>query len=147
MAPDLVWLSLRVASAATAAALTLGVWLGYALRSRPRAAALASVPLVFPPTIVAAYFLAPRFTWQLAAAAGALYSVPFLGRSARAAFRAVGTEYTNAARSLGASEWRVFWRVSLPLAGKPILAAAGISFARVAFEFALVGAIAWYTRL
>jgi molybdate transport system permease protein len=147
MPPDLLWLSLRVASAATAVSLALGVWLGYALQARPRAAALVSLPLALPPTIVCAYFLAPHFTWQLAAAAGALYTVPFLGRSARAAFCAVGSEYTHAARSLGASEWRVFWRVALPLAGKPILAAAGISFARVASEFALVGAIAWYTRL
>jgi molybdate transport system permease protein len=147
MPRDLLWLSLRVASAATAASLVLGIWFGYLLQSRPRAAVLLSLPLALPPTIVCAYFLAPHFTWQLAAAAGALYAVPFLGRSARIAFDEIGSEYTHAARSLGASEWRVFWRVGLPLAGRPILAATAIVFARMASEFALVAAIAWYTRL
>lgn len=147
MPPDFIWLSLRVASAATAVSLALGLWFGYLLQSRPRAAALASLPLALPPTIVCAYFLAPHFTWQLAAAAGALYAVPFLGRSSRMAFGAVGPEYTNAARSLGASDWRIFRRVVLPLAGRPILAAAALVFVRLASEFVLVAAIAWYTRL
>ncbi len=147
MPRDLLWLSLRVASAATAISLALGVWLGYVLQFRPRASVLLSFPLALPPTIVCAYFLAPHFTWQLAAAAGALYAVPFLGRSARIAFVETGSEYGHAARSLGASEWRIFWRVGLPLAGRPILGAAAIVFVRVACEFALVAAIAWYTRL
>jgi molybdate transport system permease protein len=147
MPPDLLWLSLRAASAATAAGLPLGVWLGCLVLARPRAAWLVSLPLCFPPAIVCAYFLAPRFTWQLAAAAGALYAVPLVGRSASVAFRGVGIEYVHAARSLGASEWRVLWRVLLPLAGRPVIAAAGLAFARVASESALVMAIAWYTRI
>jgi len=147
MPPDLLWLSLRVASAATAVSLALGVWLGYLVQTRPRGAVLVSLPLVLPPTIVCAYFLAPHFTWQLAAAAGAIHGTAFLGRGARVAFAAAGPQFAAAARTLGASEWRVFWRVCLPVAAKPILAAAGIAFARVASEFAMVTAIAWYTRV
>lgn len=147
MPPDLLWLSLRVASAATAVSLALGVWLGYLIQGRPRAAVLVSAPLILPPTIVCAYFLLPHFTWPLAAAAGALQAIPLLGRRTRMAFGAVGSEYTNSACSLGASDWRVFWRVLLPLASRPILATAGIAFARVATEFALVTAIAWYSRV
>jgi ABC-type sulfate transport system permease component len=57
-------------------------------------------------------------------------------RSARMAFRAAGEDYVNAARSLGASEWRIFWRVMLPLSFRPILTASAIVFARVFTEFA-----------
>ena len=142
MSTDLLWLSLQVASTATAVSLAPGVWLGYWLQFRPKMAALVSAPLLLPPTILCAYFLTARLTWQLAAAAGTLHAVAFLGRSARLAFAGIGPEYVHAARSLGASGWRVFWRVSLPLAWRPILASAGIAFARLASEFALVAMVA-----
>jgi molybdate transport system permease protein len=41
----------------------------------------------------------------------------------------------RAGRSLGASEWRIFWRVSLPLARRPIAAAAALAFARSMGDF------------
>jgi molybdate transport system permease protein len=50
-------------------------------------------------------------------------------------------EYGDAARSLGCSEWRIFWRVMLPLSWRPILAAAGVAFARVLAEWSIVAAL------
>jgi molybdate transport system permease protein len=49
--------------------------------------------------------------------------------------------YGNAARSLGCSEWRIFWRVMLPLGWRPILAAAAIAFVRVWVEWTIVAAL------
>ena len=49
----------------------------------------------------------------------------------------VPRRYPKAARSLGASEWRVFWRVSLPLAWSQILAATALAFARSLGDFGI----------
>jgi molybdate transport system permease protein len=50
----------------------------------------------------------------------------------------VDARYEKAARSLGASEWRVFWRIGVQLAWAPILWGAAIIFARISTEFAAV---------
>jgi len=75
--------------------------------------------------------------------AGAVGVFPLMVRGSRRAFQTRNLDYENAARSLGASEWRVFWRIALPLAYEPILAAAAIAFARVLTEFAAVVLIAF----
>jgi len=136
-----LWLSLRVAGACTAISLALALWLAYLLAGR--AASWLSLPLALPPTIVAAYFLTrPGFTWQIAVAAAIVSAFPYLTRSAHAAFRNLDPAYENAARSLGASNWRIFWRVAMPLAYRPILAATALVFARAATEFLLTLGIA-----
>ncbi len=137
--------TLEVAAAATAISAGLGMWLGYSYRRNRWVLRAGAVPLALPPTILCGYLLFPRFPWPAAAAAGVLYASPFLLRSARNAFDSVDPGCVNAARGLGASEWRVFWRIVLPLASRPLIAAAAIVFARVASEFALTLWIA--TRL
>ena len=127
-----LWLSLRVAGLATAISLALGLWLAWR-----RLQVFVVLQLALPPTILCSYFLFHPFTWQIAAAAGVVYAVPFLARSAAAAFQAVDPAYERAARSLGASEWRVFWRISLPLGCRHIAAAAAIAFARILTEYAV----------
>jgi molybdate transport system permease protein len=49
----------------------------------------------------------------------------------------VDPDYEKAARSLGASEWRVFWQVSLPLAWNQVLAATALAFARSLGDFGI----------
>ena len=144
MSPDWspLWLSLRVSASATAVSLILGVWIGYLIRGKRGAAGWILVPLALPPTIVCAYFLVRDLTWPIAALAALLVALPFLIRAAHTAFRAVDRHFENAARGLGASEWRVFWRVALPLAYRGILTAAAIVFARVFTECAAVLIIA-----
>jgi molybdate transport system permease protein len=56
-------------------------------------------------------------------------------KSARAALQSVERDYERAARSLGASEWRVFRRVSLPLVRRQIVAATVLAFARSLGDF------------
>lgn len=135
-----LWLSLRVASLATAVSLALGLWLGWR-----RLQVFVALQLALPPTFLCAYFLFKPFTWQIATAAGVIYAVPFLSRSAAAAFQAVDPVYGNAARSLGAGEWRLFWRVSVPLGYRRIAAATAIVFARILTEYAVTFLIAGRT--
>jgi molybdate transport system permease protein len=125
----------------TAISLAPALWLARLLAVR--AARWLWLPLALPPTIVTAYFLTrPGFTWQIAVAAAIVSAFPYLTRSAHAAFRSLDPAYENAARSLGASNWRIFWRVAMPLAYRPILAAAALVFARAATEFLLTMGIA-----
>jgi molybdate transport system permease protein len=152
-------LSLRVAFLATAASLAIGLWLAYLLanrnfRGKEILDAAVTLPLVLPPTVLGYYLLvligrlspigklweavfgSPLvFTWKAAVLAALLHSLPLTVKFSRAALENVDRSYERAARTLGASEWRLFWRVTLPLARKPILAAAALAFARSLGDF------------
>ncbi len=161
-----LWLSLKVAVLATALSLALGLWIAYLLANRcfrGKAVLDASValPLVLPPTVLGYFLLvvlgresplghvyewifgAPLvFTWQAAVVAAMFHALPLLVIAARAALESVDRSYERAARNLGASEWRVFWRVTLPLARRSILAAAILAFARTLGDFGITIMIA-----
>lgn len=161
-----LWLSLRVAVIATALALAAGLPLAYLLanrqfRGKPVVDAAIALPLVLPSTVLAYYLLvlAGRttplgraweavfgsplmFTWKAAVVAALLHSLPLLVTSARAALEGVDRAYARAARNLGAPEWKLFWRVTLPLAYRPIAAAAAVAFARSLGDFGVTLMIA-----
>jgi molybdate transport system permease protein len=75
------------------------------------------------------------FTWKAAVVAALLHALPLLVKSARAALESVDRSLERAARNLGASEWRLFWRVTLPLARRSIFAAVALAFARSLGDF------------
>jgi molybdate transport system permease protein len=56
-------------------------------------------------------------------------------KSARAAIESVNPDYENVSRIMGKGEWETFFRVTLPLAGRGILAGGILSFARAFGEF------------
>jgi len=62
------------------------------------------------------------FTWRAVVLACAVMSFPLLVRTAQAAFEGVSARFEDIARTLGASEWRVFATISLPLAARGIVA-------------------------
>ncbi len=154
-----LWLSLKVAVISTAIALAVGLWIAYMLanrefRGKAIVDAAVTLPLVLPPTVLGYYLLvllgraSPLgkiweklfgsqlvFTWKAAVVAALFHSVPLLVKSSRAALESVDRSCERAARTLGASEWKLFWRVTLPLAQRSILAAAAIAFARSLGEF------------
>lgn len=154
-----LWLSLRVAALSTAVAVVAGVGLGWLLArrrffGREALDALVTLPLVMPPTVLGYYLLvllgrtgpAGRlfesltgqqlvFTWRGAVVAAAAGALPLVVKTARAAIAAVDTQYEEAARTLGKSEWEVFRRVTLPLASRGVLAAAMLAFARALGDF------------
>ncbi|WP_027366099.1 molybdate ABC transporter permease subunit [Desulfotruncus alcoholivorax] len=75
------------------------------------------------------------FTWWAAVLAAAVVAFPLMYQSARAAFSSVDENYENAARTLGASELRIFFTITLPLAKPGIVAGLVLSFARAMGEF------------
>ena len=161
MGVDLIplWLTLKVAGVATLASFLVGVVLAFLVArsrfwGREGVDSLATLPLVLPPTVLGYYLIVVIgrqgwlgrwlqetwgisliFTWQGAAVAAAVVSLPLIYKSARAAFEGVDPNLENAARTLGASEAGVFLRVSLPLAWRGILAGAMMAFARAMGEF------------
>ncbi len=152
-------LTLKVAGWATAVNLLLGVGVGYALArwrfpGRDLLDAALTLPMVMPPTVLGYYLLVLIgsqgvvgawllqhfgirliFTWPAAVVAAAIVSFPLVFKAARAAFENVEPQLEDAARTLGIGEWGVFFRVSLPLAWRGILAGLLLSFARAMGEF------------
>jgi molybdate transport system permease protein len=75
------------------------------------------------------------FTWRAVVLACAVMSFPLFVRAAQVAFAEVNPRLEQIARTLGASEWRVFWTISLPLAARGVIAGAVLAFARAMGEF------------
>jgi molybdate transport system permease protein len=154
-----LWLSLRVAVASTVFVVIVGVALAWLLArgrffGREALDALVTLPLVMPPTVLGYYLLvflgrtgpAGRlyetltgdqlvFTLRGAVVAASVGALPLMLKTARAAIASVDTQFEDAARTLGKSEWQVFRRVTLPLASRGILAAAMLAFARSLGDF------------
>ena len=151
-------LTLKVALFATLLATLFGL-LGARLLGRRRgfgsdiAEALLTLPLVLPPTVLGYYLLVVLgrngavgmwlhrfgvdliFTWPGAVIAAAIAAFPLILRAARAAFADVDVQLENAARTLGLDETAIFFRVTLPLAWRGVLAGALLAFARAMGEF------------
>ena len=152
-------LTLKVALWATGLNLLLGVGIGYAMArwrfaGREVIDAVFTLPMVMPPTVLGYYLLVLIgsqgpiggwllkvagirliFTWQGAVIAAMVVSFPLVFKGARAAFETVDAQLEGAARTLGIHEIAVFFRVSLPLAWRGILAGLLLSFARALGEF------------
>ena len=142
-------LALRVGLAGTGIAVALGLWIARVLQLRNVRAVGTKVlvsGLTLPPAIFCVYFLF-RFTgrvfhWPWAVAATQLNAVPLLAWWILTCFERLDPRYENAARSLGASEWRIFWRIALPLEWRPILWGATMVLLRIFAEFVAVLVIA-----
>lgn len=159
-------LSFQVAALATLIALVIGVGCGWLLarknfRGKEWLDSLITLPLVLPPTVLGYYLLvllgnrSPlgqflndtfgiRLTFTVTAAviAATIHALPLLVKGVRAAFEQVPGRFEQAARLLGASEWRVFLSVTLPLGGKTVLAATTLAFARALGDFGVTIMIA-----
>jgi molybdate transport system permease protein len=155
-----LWLSLRVSAAATAVTLLIGVPLAWLLSHRRFAGrdvleAVVVLPLILPPTVLGYYLLlligrqGPigatlaaagieiAFTWRAAVVAAAVGSIALVIKSAQAGFEGVDRRLEQAARTLGHSEWSIFWSVTLPLAWRAVLAGTVLAFCRAMGEFGI----------
>jgi len=116
--------------------------------------AILTLPMVLPPTVLGYYIIvilgrrgvlgaylweafgvSIMFTWEGAVIAAAVVAFPLVYRSARAAFEGVDSNLENAARTLGASEMVIFFRVSMPLAMRGLIAGVMLALARAMGEF------------
>jgi molybdate transport system permease protein len=75
------------------------------------------------------------FRWTGAAIAAGVMALPLMVRAMRISIEAVDQRLENAARTLGAGPWRVFWTLTLPLSIPGVLAGAVLGFARSIGEF------------
>jgi molybdate transport system permease protein len=156
------WSPVRISleTSVTATLVTLAAGLAAAAwrerRSGPAVALVDGVfllPLVLPPTVVGFLLLllfgrhgplgklllhagaTVVFSWYATVIAAAVVSFPLMYLTARAALEQVDSRFLEAARTLGASEWRVFREIALPLAWPGVLAGTILSFARALGEF------------
>ena len=150
-------ITLKTAGAATAATFFAGIGLALAVvrmnRFKGLADAIITLPMVLPPTVVGFFLLllfgkrstlgqfllqwdiSLVFTWKAAVMAAVVVSLPLMYRTARGAFEQLDANLVNAARTLGVSEWRIFWHVLMPNAKSGILAGLVLSFTRALGEF------------
>jgi molybdate transport system permease protein len=154
-----VRLSVLVALTATVGSLPFGVILGHLLARRQfpgksLVETALSLPLVLPP-VVTGYLLLVAFgsrgrlgqflessvgvrlvfTWQGAALASAVMAFPLMVRAMRVAFAGVDVRLEQAARTLGAGPIETFFRITLPLARRGVVAGTVLAFARSMGEF------------
>lgn len=160
---DIAWsalfLSLKVAGWAIFINLILGISVGYLLArrrfyGRELLDTILTLPMVMPPTVLGYYLLVLLgrngwigqwlkdvfdinliFTWQGAVIASVVVTFPLIFKPARAAFESIDQQYEQTARVLGISELAIFFRVTLPLAWRGILAGVLLAFARALGEF------------
>jgi len=160
--------SLKVASIATFFVFVSGVMLARVMARREffGKSIIESVfllPLVLPPTVVgfgllylfgkhgvigqwllSAFDVQIVFTWIGAVIASIVVSFPLMYQSASAAFQTLDARLEDVARTMGASEWRVFWTVTFPLVWPGLLSGTVLSFARALGEFGATLMIAGY---
>jgi molybdate transport system permease protein len=155
---DALWVTLKTNLIADALILALGTPTAFLLarrrfRARTLLITLVELPLVLPPAVAGIALLAAfgrgglfgdaladggvvlPFTQWAVVLAVAFVAAPFYVRQAIAAFEAVDPQLPAAARTLGASPARTFWRIDLPLAAGGLAAGAVLAFARGVGEF------------
>lgn len=152
-----LWISLKVAVCATVFTFFLGLLsagLVISLRwGKALIDSIFSLPMVLPPTVVGFFLLiifgknsllgglllkmgiSVLFTWQGAVIAAVVVSFPIMYRTARGALEQVDVNLIYAARTLGMSEAKIFFRIQLPAAWPGVAAATILAFARAMGEF------------
>ncbi len=153
-----LWISIKVAAIATLATFLMGLvtayrMAGYRGRWRSLIDGICISPLILPPTVVGFVLLQLLgkygpvgqllqlfqvdiiFTWYAGAIAATVVTFPLMYRTALGAFEQIDCNLLSAARTLGADETHLFWRIALPLALPGILAGATLAFARGLGEF------------
>jgi len=155
-------LTLRLAVVVSFLLLVVGIPLAYWLAfSRRRwkflVEALVSLPIVLPPTVLGFYLLVAlgplsplgrwyqaitghtlAFTFEGLVIGSVLYSLPFAVQPMATSFAAVDRKLLQASSLLGASRWRTFWRILLPLGMPGVLTGFVLSFAHTLGEFGVV---------
>jgi len=153
-----LWISLRTVLATTVITFFLGIaaarWMArYRGKCKTLIDGIFILPLVLPPTVVGfglliffgrhgpmGQFLAlfdttVVFSWPATVIAAVVMSFPLMYMTSRGAFEQVEPNIEDAARTLGANEWKVFWSVTFPLAWPGVAAATVLSLARSLGEF------------
>ncbi len=157
-----IFLTLRLATASTLVLLAIGTPIAWWLartdaRWKEVVAAVVSLPLVLPPTVLGFYLLLAlgpggpggwlaglvggrsfAFSFEGILIGSVIYSMPFVVQPIRNAFEAVGSRPLEVAATLGATPWDAFWTVAVPLARPGLVSGAVLGFAHTIGEFGVV---------
>jgi molybdate transport system permease protein len=156
------WLTIQLAALVTVILLILGLPLAYWIAYSPwrwkfLVESLVAMPIVLPPTVLGFYVLLAlgsrspvgrawqamtghtlAFTFAGLVIGSILYSLPFAVQPFAASFSQVDPRFLAASLTLGASRWRTFFRVVLPLSASGVLTGMALSFAHTMGEFGVV---------
>ena len=160
------WISLKTGIVATVICFFLGIFAARkVLRLGPKARAavdgILTLPMVLAPT-VAGFFLLLLFslrrplgaflygtfgikvvqTWLGCNIAASVIAFPLMYRNARAAFEQIDIDLVYAARTLGMSDFKLFWKVVVPAAGPGIASGTVLTFARALGEYGATSMLA-----
>lgn len=161
-----LWISLKTGAAATFLCFFLGIFAARKVmkldgRSKALADGILTLPMVLPPT-VAGFFLLLLFSkrrpfgsflyetfhirvvqsWTGCVIAAMVIAFPLMYRNARAAFEQIDANLVYAGRTLGMSEWKIFWKVVVPTAGPGIASGTVLAFARAMGEYGATSMLA-----
>ena len=160
--------SIRIAAVSTVLVFFLGIFAAHWIAKAPRLVkgvldVALTLPLVLPPTVVgwllllvlgprrplgawfqAVFGLRLTMTWQSAIFAAVAVSFPLMYRTARGAFESFDQTLAQAGRTLGLSNFYIFWRVQMPVCRQGILAGTVLAFARALGEYGATSMLAGY---
>jgi len=153
-----LWISLKTAFLATIITSIIGIFISYKManykgRGRGIIDGIFTLPLILPPTVIGFFLLLLCgkngfvgkifmsfnkniiFSWSATVIAAAVVAFPMMYRTCRSAFEQIDKNMISAARTLGLSETKIFFKVAIPLAWPGIIGGLVLSFARALGEF------------
>jgi molybdate transport system permease protein len=154
-----IWLSLKIATISGLIVILTGTLVGRLLarttfKGKAILETVLMLPMVLPPTVIGFFLIVTFgknslagqaiewifnqpiiFTWYAAVIASAVVAFPLMYQSAKSGFQGVDLSIEEAARVDGASEWKIFLFISIPLASKALISGSILSLARALGEF------------
>ena len=153
-----LWISLKTAFLATIITSTIGIFISYKManykgRGRGIIDGIFTLPLILPPTVIGFFLLLLCgkngfvgkifmsfnkniiFSWSATVIAAVVVAFPMMYRTCRSAFEQIDKNMILAARTLGLSETKIFFKIAIPLAWPGIIGGLVLSFARALGEF------------
>lgn len=153
-----LWISIKTATIATTITFFLGLIASYLManfkgKSKGLIDGLLTLPLILPPTVVGFFLLlicgkngpigkfllifdkSLIFSWVATIIAATVVAFPMMYKTTRSAFEQIDINIILAARTLGLSEFRIFYKIAIPLAWPGIIGGLVLSFARAIGEF------------
>ena len=153
-----LWISLKTAFLATVITSIIGIFISYKManykgRGRGLIDGVFTLPLILPPTVIGFFLLLICgkngfvgkifmsfnkniiFSWSATVIAATVVAFPMMYRTCRSAFEQIDKNMISAARTLGLSETKIFFKIAIPLAWPGIIGGLVLSFARALGEF------------
>lgn len=153
-----LWISIKTAFIATIITSIIGIFISYKManyrgRGKGFIDGILTLPLILPPTVIGFFLLLICgkngfigrifmsfdkniiFSWSATVIAATVVAFPMMYRTCRSAFEQIDKNMILAARTLGLSEIKIFFKIAIPLAWPGIIGGLVLSFSRALGEF------------